>query len=299
MVCRFADGRQGFIDGAVSVGYGYDARMEIVGTKGVLFVGTHGAGLRGRLLDRAGMVRPFVKSWRTLFSEAYARGGPGLRGLHPRRARAPGARRRRPDGRRGGERGQPLDRRAPSRQAWKERRDGDDAGGEAARQGRPARRGRAPFPRSARGRCSWRVKASAICGTDIRMYRNGHKNATRRAPPRARARDRGRGREGRPGSQRLPRGHARGRGPEHGLRRVRPVRERQHPALRRLPGLRHQHRRRLRRAPARARGRGAGRATSARCPRASTSRPPPSSSRSRACTTRSSAAPSGPATRCS
>ena len=39
MVCRFENGKQGFIDGAVSVGYGYDARMEIVGTSGVMFVG--------------------------------------------------------------------------------------------------------------------------------------------------------------------------------------------------------------------------------------------------------------------
>jgi myo-inositol 2-dehydrogenase/D-chiro-inositol 1-dehydrogenase/scyllo-inositol 2-dehydrogenase (NAD+) len=71
MVCRFADGRQGFIDGAVSVGYGYDARMEIVGTRGVLFVGrTEQDSVVGCSTER-GMVRPFVKSWRTLFSEAY------------------------------------------------------------------------------------------------------------------------------------------------------------------------------------------------------------------------------------
>jgi myo-inositol 2-dehydrogenase/D-chiro-inositol 1-dehydrogenase/scyllo-inositol 2-dehydrogenase (NAD+) len=71
MVCRFSDGRQGFIDGAVSVGYGYDSRMEIVGTRGVLFVGrTEQDSVVGCSADR-GMVRPFVKSWRTLFTEAY------------------------------------------------------------------------------------------------------------------------------------------------------------------------------------------------------------------------------------
>lgn len=71
MVVRFADGKQGFIDGAVSVGYGYDSRMEIVGTRGVLFVGRTGEdSVVGCSTDR-GIVRPFVKSWRTLFTEAY------------------------------------------------------------------------------------------------------------------------------------------------------------------------------------------------------------------------------------
>jgi predicted dehydrogenase len=71
MVCRFADGKQGFIDGAASVGYGYDSRMEIVGTRGVLFVGrAEQDSVVGCSADR-GIVRPFVKSWRTLFTEAY------------------------------------------------------------------------------------------------------------------------------------------------------------------------------------------------------------------------------------
>jgi predicted dehydrogenase len=71
MVCRFADGRQGFIDGAVAVGYGYDARTEIVGTKGVMFVGRiEQDGVVACSTD-AGIVRPFVPSWRNLFTEAY------------------------------------------------------------------------------------------------------------------------------------------------------------------------------------------------------------------------------------
>jgi len=71
MVCRFADGRQGFIDGAVSAGYGYDSRMEILGTRGILFVGrTEQDSVTGCSTER-GIVRPFVKSWRTLFTEAY------------------------------------------------------------------------------------------------------------------------------------------------------------------------------------------------------------------------------------
>jgi myo-inositol 2-dehydrogenase/D-chiro-inositol 1-dehydrogenase/scyllo-inositol 2-dehydrogenase (NAD+) len=73
MVCRFADGRQGFIDGAASVGYGYDARMEIVGTRGVMFVGRMEQDSVVGCSTAKGIVQPFVKSWRTLFTEAYYR----------------------------------------------------------------------------------------------------------------------------------------------------------------------------------------------------------------------------------
>ena len=67
----FENGMQGCIDGAASARYGYDARTEIVGTKGVIFV--------GRLQEHdvvvcnkeVGMVTPFVETWRTLFLDAY------------------------------------------------------------------------------------------------------------------------------------------------------------------------------------------------------------------------------------
>ena len=71
MTASFANGMQGSIDGAVSVRYGYDARLEVVGTEGVLFVGR---------LDHSGVVTcsrgsginaPAVESWRNLFTEAY------------------------------------------------------------------------------------------------------------------------------------------------------------------------------------------------------------------------------------
>jgi myo-inositol 2-dehydrogenase/D-chiro-inositol 1-dehydrogenase/scyllo-inositol 2-dehydrogenase (NAD+) len=71
MLCRFANGRQGFIDGAASVGYGYDARMEIVGTHGVLFVGRTEQDTVVGCSTGTGIVRTFVKSWRTLYTEAY------------------------------------------------------------------------------------------------------------------------------------------------------------------------------------------------------------------------------------
>lgn len=71
MIASFENGMQGYIDGAVSVRYGYDSRVEIVGTTGVLFV--------GRLRENevlvcnkaAGIMRPFVETWRTLFLDAY------------------------------------------------------------------------------------------------------------------------------------------------------------------------------------------------------------------------------------
>jgi predicted dehydrogenase len=72
MVCRFEDGTQGMIDGAASVGYGYDARMEIVGTSGVVFVGRRAEDFVVTCSTAKGIVQPFVKSWRTLFTEAYA-----------------------------------------------------------------------------------------------------------------------------------------------------------------------------------------------------------------------------------
>jgi myo-inositol 2-dehydrogenase/D-chiro-inositol 1-dehydrogenase/scyllo-inositol 2-dehydrogenase (NAD+) len=71
LTATFANGMQGSIDGAVSVRYGYDARLEVVGTEGVLFVGR---------LDQSGVVTcnrsngltaPAVASWRNLFTEAY------------------------------------------------------------------------------------------------------------------------------------------------------------------------------------------------------------------------------------
>ena len=68
----FQNGCQGAIDGAQGVGYAYDSRAEILGTKGCIFV--------GRLQEESVTVHtaethsgsfPAVASWRTLFSEAY------------------------------------------------------------------------------------------------------------------------------------------------------------------------------------------------------------------------------------
>jgi myo-inositol 2-dehydrogenase/D-chiro-inositol 1-dehydrogenase/scyllo-inositol 2-dehydrogenase (NAD+) len=71
MTIRFTRGAQGSIDGAQGVGYGYDARTEVVGTKGVLFVG---ALERSSVVVCGGdsrVVTPAVRSWRELFAGAY------------------------------------------------------------------------------------------------------------------------------------------------------------------------------------------------------------------------------------
>jgi myo-inositol 2-dehydrogenase/D-chiro-inositol 1-dehydrogenase/scyllo-inositol 2-dehydrogenase (NAD+) len=72
LVARFRNGLQGFIGGAVAVGYGYDSRVEVLGTKGILFVGRQEHNATLTCTPEGRMVRPFVKSWRNLFMEAYA-----------------------------------------------------------------------------------------------------------------------------------------------------------------------------------------------------------------------------------
>ncbi len=72
MVARFRNGMQGFIGGAVAVGYGYDSRVEVLGTKGLLFVGRQEHHATLTCTPEGRMVRAFVKSWRNLFMEAYA-----------------------------------------------------------------------------------------------------------------------------------------------------------------------------------------------------------------------------------
>jgi myo-inositol 2-dehydrogenase/D-chiro-inositol 1-dehydrogenase/scyllo-inositol 2-dehydrogenase (NAD+) len=67
---RFRNGMQGSISGAQGVQYGYDARCEILGQRGLISVGslaentviTHTA---------AGMTTPVVRSWTDLFLDAY------------------------------------------------------------------------------------------------------------------------------------------------------------------------------------------------------------------------------------
>ncbi len=72
VAATFANNVQGMMDGAQGVGYAYDSRVEILGTKGCVFV--------GRLRDDAVVTctadskhgrEPLVESWRGLFKQAY------------------------------------------------------------------------------------------------------------------------------------------------------------------------------------------------------------------------------------
>lgn len=71
MTVKFRDGKTGSIDGAMGVQYGYDSRVEILGTEGVIFLGqTHERTIV--TADRSKtLTRPFMNSWRSLFKEAY------------------------------------------------------------------------------------------------------------------------------------------------------------------------------------------------------------------------------------
>jgi myo-inositol 2-dehydrogenase/D-chiro-inositol 1-dehydrogenase/scyllo-inositol 2-dehydrogenase (NAD+) len=63
---------QGMMDGAQGVGYAYDARVEVLGTKGCVFIGRLGdqAVLSCTAANKTG-TQPLVDSWRGLFKDAY------------------------------------------------------------------------------------------------------------------------------------------------------------------------------------------------------------------------------------
>jgi myo-inositol 2-dehydrogenase/D-chiro-inositol 1-dehydrogenase/scyllo-inositol 2-dehydrogenase (NAD+) len=72
VAATFDNGMQGMIDGAQGVAYGYDARTEVLGTRGCVFI--------GRLNDESVVTctaegnsgsYPLVRSWRQLFEPAY------------------------------------------------------------------------------------------------------------------------------------------------------------------------------------------------------------------------------------
>jgi predicted dehydrogenase len=71
MLASFENGMQGFVGGAVSVGYGYDARVEIVGTHGVLFIGNLQENTVVSVGKNNGIKQSVVKSWRDLFAQSY------------------------------------------------------------------------------------------------------------------------------------------------------------------------------------------------------------------------------------
>ena len=71
MTGNFKNGVQFVIDGAAYVQYGYDSHVELVGTKGVLHVGTsEGSSVKCTTVEH-GTSQPFINSWMTLFEDAY------------------------------------------------------------------------------------------------------------------------------------------------------------------------------------------------------------------------------------
>ena len=72
VAASFANGVQGMMDGAQGVGYAYDARVEILGTHGCVFIGRldGDAVVTCTAESRVGRA-PLVDSWRSLFKDAY------------------------------------------------------------------------------------------------------------------------------------------------------------------------------------------------------------------------------------
>ena len=71
LTVEFANGVIGVVTGAQYVQYGYDARTEILGTKGIVKVGTQSANSVETVTRDMTIVSDSMDSWRTLFREAY------------------------------------------------------------------------------------------------------------------------------------------------------------------------------------------------------------------------------------
>jgi myo-inositol 2-dehydrogenase/D-chiro-inositol 1-dehydrogenase/scyllo-inositol 2-dehydrogenase (NAD+) len=68
---RFADDTLGVVDGTCPAHYGYDARVEILCERGVVFVGSAREHAVEYITVEAGVRADAVKSWRNLFQDAY------------------------------------------------------------------------------------------------------------------------------------------------------------------------------------------------------------------------------------
>ena len=71
LTAGFENGMQGMIDGAQGAGYAYDARVEVLGVKGCVFIGRlNDDAVVSCTADSAGNY-PLVASWRQLYKQAY------------------------------------------------------------------------------------------------------------------------------------------------------------------------------------------------------------------------------------
>jgi len=68
---RFRNGTLGLIDGSCPVEYGYDARMEVLGTKGVIMIGALEDTALALCTKEEGVVTSAFPSWRDRFKDAY------------------------------------------------------------------------------------------------------------------------------------------------------------------------------------------------------------------------------------
>jgi predicted dehydrogenase len=68
---RFSNGAQGSITGAQGVQYAYDSRVEIIGTHGLISIGSLNAGTTVICTRDKELRRPSVVSWTNLYRDAY------------------------------------------------------------------------------------------------------------------------------------------------------------------------------------------------------------------------------------
>jgi len=68
---RLKNGTLGIIDGSCPVDYGYDARAEVLGSEGVIFIGELQDRVVTTCTKQAGMVTSAFRSWRNRFRDAY------------------------------------------------------------------------------------------------------------------------------------------------------------------------------------------------------------------------------------
>lgn len=73
MSVRMNNGMMGCIDGAQGVAYGYDARVDILGTEGLITVGDLKDKTTVVCTKNGKMKEDVVKSWMTLFAQAYVK----------------------------------------------------------------------------------------------------------------------------------------------------------------------------------------------------------------------------------
>lgn len=70
--CKFESGGLGMISGICPCGYGYDARVEIIGTKGIMQIGTiEGEAVVVCTNRETGLIRPIIRTWPQRFAFGY------------------------------------------------------------------------------------------------------------------------------------------------------------------------------------------------------------------------------------